>query len=148
MESSTPGAVRAVERLPAIVTAAAAAYLLIATTVGFHWLDSWHNEQRAAQIVLLGMVAVAAAWLALARSDSATLRFAPSVLATLTLGVISSLLCDRRLDALSEVALFGLLCVVAAAVACFVRSAGAKALPWIGRSARRGSPSRRQQIGR
>lgn len=135
MESRTPGAVKIAERLPAVITAAAAAYLLVATTVGFHWIESWHDEQRAAQIVLLGVVALAAAWLALARSPSASLRFAPSVLATLTLGVISSLLCDRPLDALSEVALFGLLCVLAATVACLASTAGAKALPWVSRAA-------------
>jgi hypothetical protein len=135
LESSTPGAVKLVERLPAFITVAVAAYLVVATTVGFHWIESWHDEQRAAQIVLLGMVAIAAAWLALARPPAAELRFAPSVLITLTLGVISSLLCDRPLEALSEVALFGLLCVLAATVASLAGTAGEKTLLWVSRAA-------------
>ena len=34
-------------------------YLLVAPTIGFGWIDSWHNEQRAVQVVLLACTAVA-----------------------------------------------------------------------------------------
>ena len=115
--------------------ASTAAYLLIATTIGFYWLDSWHDEQRAAQIVLLGVVAVPAAWLTVVRQPFATLRFARPVLVTLALGFASSLLSARPLDALSEVSLFGLLCVLAATAAVFVRTARAQAVLWVSRGA-------------
>lgn len=135
MDSTAPRSIKVAARLPAVVSAAAAAYLFLSTTVGFHWIDSWHDEQRAAQIVLLAIVAAAAAWLALARTPSLALRFAPSVLATLALGLISSLACNRQLDALSEVSLFALLCVLAATVATFARNASGQTLLWIRRGA-------------
>ena len=28
-------------------------YLLVSPTIGFGWIDSWHNEQRAVQVALL-----------------------------------------------------------------------------------------------
>ena len=34
-------------------------YLLASPTVGFKWIESWHNEQRAAQVVLLALTAAA-----------------------------------------------------------------------------------------
>jgi len=135
VEASTPRAGRILGRLPVAATAAAAAYLLIATTVGFYWLDSWHDEQRAAQVVLLGVIGLAAAWLAIARHPVAAVRLAPAVLVTLALGVASSLLSDGPLDALAEVSLFGLLCVLAAVVAAFARTADSGAVLWVSRSA-------------
>lgn len=37
-------------------------YFVVATTSGFGWQTTWHNEQRAAQIVLLSATALVAAW--------------------------------------------------------------------------------------
>jgi O-antigen ligase len=135
LDAITPRTTRILERLPAGVTAAAAAYLLIATTVGFYWLDSWHDEQRATQLVLLGVIGLAAAWLAIARRPAVALRLAPAVLVTLALGLVSSVLSDRPFDALAEVSLFSLLCVLAAVVAAFARTADSGAVLWVSRGA-------------
>src|SRR5262245_37957553 len=68
------------------------AYLLIAPTWGFFWIDSWHNEQRAAEVVLLAVTAGAAVAVpsfraALVPRSSATLMLWVVVL----LGIVSSL---------------------------------------------------------
>src|SRR6267154_969577 len=42
-------------------------YLLLAPTVGFGWIESWHNEQRAAQIALLAATALGFCAMALDR---------------------------------------------------------------------------------
>ena len=34
-------------------------YLLITPTIGIAWIESWHNEQRAVQVILLACTAVA-----------------------------------------------------------------------------------------
>jgi len=135
LKATTSRAGRILTRLPVAATCAAAAYLLIATTVGFYWLDSWHDEQRAAQVVLLGVIGLAAASLAIARPPVVAVRLAPAVLVTLALGLASSLLSDRPLGALAEVSLFGLLCVLAAVVAACARTAGSGAVLWVSRGA-------------
>ena len=50
-------------RLPTACSGLWALYLLLAPTTGFSWIESWHNEQRAVQIVLLSLTALAVAGL-------------------------------------------------------------------------------------
>jgi O-antigen ligase len=121
--------------LPTGIAAAAAAYLLLATTIGFGWLDSWHDEQRAAQICLLALAAAACTWLLLVRPSIAAPHLSAPVLITLTLGLVSSLRSDRPLSGLAEVSLFGLLCVLAALTAAFARATGAAGFRWVSRGA-------------
>jgi len=52
------------------------AYLMVAPTLGLGWIDSWHNEQRAAQIVLL---ALSAAAFGVAMRDGALRHLLPPV---------------------------------------------------------------------
>jgi O-antigen ligase len=88
------------------------AYLLISPTIGLGWIDSWHNEQRAAQIALLVLTAAVYVVLCLsAPPDNSRLlwSFPPLLLAFLGIGVISALLAPLRLEALAEVGLIVLL---------------------------------------
>ena len=90
-------------------------YLLLAPTAGFNWLDSWHNEQRAVQIVLLGITALALSTTAILHSHDITLPRMQVALsgAILIIGILSSLRASNPLAGLAEVSLFVLLLAVA-----------------------------------
>lgn len=88
------------------------AYLLISPTIGLGWIDSWHNEQRAAQIALLVLTTAvyAVSCLSVAPGNSRLLwTFPPLLLAFVGIGVISALLAPLRVEALAEVGLVVLL---------------------------------------
>ncbi len=88
------------------------AYLLISPTIGLGWIDSWHNEQRAAQIVLLVLTTAVYVVSCLSASPSTSRSlwtFPPLLLAFLGIGVISALLAPLRLEALADVGLIVLL---------------------------------------
>jgi putative inorganic carbon (HCO3(-)) transporter len=59
MQSTAPDTARSwTDVVSGLLLAAWFLYLLLSPTVGFGWIDSWHNEQRAAQVVLLVATAV------------------------------------------------------------------------------------------
>lgn len=94
-----------------------AAYLLLAPTVGLGWIDSWHNEQRAAQVVLLIASVLVYVLTALARpgtvsSIGSVSAFPGWLLALFAIGVVSALRCDQILAGLAEVSLLVLLGVL------------------------------------
>lgn len=103
-------------------------YVLLAPTSGFYWVDSWHNEQRAVQIVLLITTAVAMTALAVDRSWLQVVPPPPSTLVVLVgIGCVSALLSARQLDAFAEVALHVLLALVVMLIAAAARQVGAAA---------------------
>lgn len=91
------------------------AYLLIAPTIGFGWIESWHNEQRAVQVVLLACTAVAYCVMGLLmRSEDSVSRwhFPVWLLAFLALGLVSALRAQYVFAALAEVSMFALLAIL------------------------------------
>lgn len=90
-------------------------YLLVGPTIGFGWIDSWHNEQRAVQIVLL--VLTAFAWYALLVLRPAGTRYPsgypPLVLPFLALGLVSTALAGLPVASFAEVGLTVLLITLA-----------------------------------
>ena len=91
-------------------------YLLVAPTIGFGWIESWHNEQRAVQIVLLAFTAVAYCVIGmLTRSEESVARWRlPTLLLVfLALGLMSALRAQFVLAALAEVSMFALLAILA-----------------------------------
>jgi len=97
-------------------------YLLVSPTVGFGWIESWHNEQRAAQIALLSATPVAFAAMALdARYRRRLPRIGWIVGTVFALGALSAARAQYVDAAYVEVALHFLLLILiivtAAAVA-------------------------------
>jgi len=102
--------------------AASFGYLLVSPTVGFGWIESWHNEQRAAQVVLLAITAFAFGAMVLdARYRAQLPRIHWIVIAVFALGAISAARAKYIDAAYAEVALHFLLVILiivtAAAVA-------------------------------
>lgn len=90
-------------------------YLLIAPTVGFNWIDSWHNEQRAVQTVLLAITAVAylITGLVLPQSRQGRPWLPPAAIYLfLGIGVVSSIRTQFPLAALAEVSLMALIAIL------------------------------------
>ena len=107
-------------------------YLLVAPTIGFGWIDSWHNEQRAVQIVLLAFTAVAYCLVGvLAPSDSdARWQLPALVFVFLGLGAISALHAKFVFAALAEVSLVSLLAILAILAARIVSTDVARYVRW------------------
>ena len=107
-------------------------YLLIAPTIGFGWIESWHNEQRAVQIVLLAFTAVAYCLVGmLTPSDSDARWQLPALLLVfLGLGLISALRAQFVFAALAEVSLFALLAILAMLTARVVSTDIARYVRW------------------
>lgn len=108
------------------------AYLLIAPTIGFGWIDSWHNEQRAVQVVLLSATAVSFAALIVAAPVSfLTLKRTRTPIALfLGIGVISAARAAQPLAGLAEVCLVALLFCLTALTAAVTQSEPALAARW------------------
>lgn len=94
-----------------------ALYLLLAPTTGFYWIDSWHNEQRAVQLILLAVTAVSFVY-AIAQG-AATLSISRLAGALLVIGVVSSLRATLPLAAFAEVGHLFLLVLLALVSATF-----------------------------
>ena len=84
------------------------AYLLLAPTTGFSWIESWHNEQRAVQIVLLSLTALAVAtFMVLGPDEIRTGMQLPWWWwAFIALGITSALISPMPFAALAEIGLF------------------------------------------
>ncbi len=108
-------------------------YLLVAPTIGFGWIESWHNEQRAVQIVLLAFTAVAYCVIGmLTRSDESVARWQlPALLLVfLALGLVSALRAQFVFAALAEVSMFALLAILAMLTARVVSTDVARYVRW------------------
>lgn len=84
--------------------------MLVATTSGFNWLSTWHNEQRAVQVVLLAMTALLAP--SCARPFLRDVRFpgrSGGLTCFLALGLISAGAASLPVHSLAEIALLGAL---------------------------------------
>lgn len=99
-------------------------YLLFAPTVGFGWIPSWHNEQRAVQIVLLAVTAAAFCAMLLNVDYRRRLpRLHWIVPIVFALGVISAARAKYVEAAYAEVALhFLLMVLILVAAAAFARA--------------------------
>ncbi len=96
--------------LAALLLGAWFLYLLISPTLGFAWIESWHNEQRAAQVVLLAVTAFALAAMALDPAGRGQVpRVSWIVFAVFALGLLSAGFARYRDAAYAELALNGLL---------------------------------------
>jgi O-antigen ligase len=95
-------------------------------------MDSWHNEQRAVQVVLLCLTAMAFSLMVVAAPGAYILstRGAFLIAAFLSLGVISAAFAHRPLAALAEVSLFALLFALAAMTAVVVNWDKERAVRW------------------
>lgn len=130
---STAAKGRNAEWLGRSVLALWLAYLLVTPTVGLGWIESWHNEQRAAQIALLCLTAVTYVIAGLtAGFDGRGIRWAfPRLLiAGLAIGVLSALLALFRFAALAEVGLVILLAALVLFTAQVVAMDPARSLRW------------------
>lgn len=107
-------------------------YLLVAPTIGFGWIESWHNEQRAVQIVLLAFTALAYCLVGvLTPSESGARWQLPTLLLVfLGLGVISALRAKFVFAALAEVSLFALLAILVVLTARVVSTDVARYVRW------------------
>lgn len=108
-------------------------YLLVTPTVGLGWIDSWHNEQRAAQIALLCLTAVVYVVAGLSTDvNDAGIRwsFPPLLLVFLAIGIVSALLAPFKFAALAEVGLAILLAVFTFFTAQTVAWAPLRAVRW------------------
>lgn len=107
-------------------------YLIVAPTIGFGWIESWHNEQRAVQIVLLAFTAVAYCLVGMLTSGEAGARWhLPTLLlAFLALGLISALRSNFVFAALAEVSMFALLAILANLTAGVVSTDVARYVRW------------------
>ena len=107
-------------------------YLLIAPTIGFGWIESWHNEQRAVQIVLLAFTAVAYCLVGILTPSESGVRWQlPMLLLVfLALGVISALRAQFVFAALAEVSMFALLATLAILTARVVSTDVARYVRW------------------
>jgi len=107
-------------------------YLLIAPTIGFGWIDSWHNEQRAVQIALLAFTAVAYCLVGMLTASDFCARWQlPSLLlAFLGLGLVSALRAQFVFAALAELSLFALLAILAILTARVVSTEVARYVRW------------------
>lgn len=108
-------------------------YLLVAPSIGFHWIESWHNEQRAVQVVLLACTAVAYCVMGLLmRSDESVGRwhFPVLLLAFLGLGLVSTMRAQFVFAALAEVSLFALLAILAMLTARVVSTDVERYIRW------------------
>jgi O-antigen ligase len=109
-------------------------YLLVAPTWGFFWIDAWHNEQRAVQVILLVATGVCAVSIArfrvvlVPRSSAAYLVWAIALL-----GAVSAARASFVAPALAELSLHLLLVVLAAFTAVSVRQDPVRFSVWIRR---------------
>jgi O-antigen ligase len=99
-------------------------YLLLAPTTGFSWIESWHNEQRAAQIVLLALTAALFAGLTAFGPDQirTRLQLPGWWWAFVTIGVVSALVSTMPFAAFAEIALFVLLSTLVVLTAALTMS--------------------------
>jgi O-antigen ligase len=97
------------------------AYLMVAPTIGFQWIESWHNEQRAAQVVLLCWTAAAYLLIGLGSyrriGDVIAWGFPVWLVVVLVIGIISSLRGQFVHAAFAEVGLVALLAATTLLVA-------------------------------
>ncbi|MBA2548821.1 MAG: O-antigen ligase family protein [Burkholderiaceae bacterium] len=98
-------------------------YLLAAPTIGFKWIESWHNEQRAAQVVLLALTAAAYCLnLVTQRRNTQVVARGIPLLALMffAIGALSALRSKFVLAAFAEIGLMALLLVLALVTAAVV----------------------------
>lgn len=104
-------------------------YLLLAPTVGFRWIESWHDEQRAVQVVLLAATALAfCAMLFDGRYRLQLPRIRWIVVAVFALGAVSATRATYADAAYAELALHFLLLVLVLVTAVAVGRNPARSL--------------------
>jgi O-antigen ligase len=111
------------------------AYLLVAPTWGFGWIDSWHNEQRAVQALLLAATALAGPllvpWHRFARipREAATRTAAVGIF-----GAAAAAGAAFVPAAFAELSLHALLGLLAAITAAWVRDDPVRTMRWVRRA--------------
>lgn len=111
-------------------------YLLVTPTLGVAWIDSWHNEQRLLQVILLALGVPVLAVTALASPLRQGLpRLHPTVLAVFALGAISAARAPLQDAAWAELSLHLLLGVLVLVTAATVAAQPAGAARFARRAA-------------
>jgi O-antigen ligase len=124
MPTQSPG-----DRLLIGVMGVWAAWLLLAPSIGFDWIPSWHNEQRAVQLLLLAATAAvycAGAWSGRSALPALSL---PAWIFVL-LGLLSALRAAVPAAALAEIGLLLLLATAVATSAVFFAADPARRMRW------------------
>jgi O-antigen ligase len=111
------------------------AYLLAAPTVSLFWSPSWHDEQRAGQIALVVVSAVACVWMMWTKSANRLPRLNPLLLGFLLLGTVSAAFSGFVFAAMAEVAWIFLLAVLVLLSAAFFASDPLGRVNWLYRLA-------------
>jgi putative inorganic carbon (HCO3(-)) transporter len=110
-------------------------YFLFATTIGFFWINSWHNEQRAVQIILLIITAVIYAGIQSKKDSTQIANLHPFILVFFIVGLVSASLCHYKLAAFAEVSWLFLLACLVMLSATFFSHKPAEKMQWISRLA-------------
>jgi putative inorganic carbon (HCO3(-)) transporter len=111
------------------------AYLLIGPTWGFYWIDSWHNEQRAVQSILLaatGLLSVLVPRFRAALVPRTNTAYA--LWAVAALGAIAAINASQVSPAFAELSLQVLLVVLAVVIASSVERDPARLSLWARRA--------------
>jgi O-antigen ligase len=131
-----PAAAGAARTMVAALLLAWLAYLLVAPTAGVGWINSWHNEQRALQIVLLSLTSLG---LCAATLESGFRGLLPrihwTVYAVFLLGAASAARARYPAAALAELSLHLLLVVLVVFTATAVAVDPQRNFRWMRRGA-------------
>lgn len=107
-------------------------YLLLASTSGFDWIDSWHDEQRAAQAIVLLVICMAFA-VAVFTGRVGRIQLSVLLLSAFAIGAISAGRSDHLQAALAELGLWLSLLVFAQFAAATVRTNQQRCVKWLPR---------------
>lgn len=107
-------------------------YVLLASTSGFNWIDSWHDEQRAVQAGILLVICLAFAVTAFSGWIG---RIRPSalLLGSFVLGTVSAIRSSHVQAGLAELGLWLSLLVLALFVTAVIRAHQQLCLKWLPR---------------
>ena len=108
-------------------------YLLIAPTIGFGWIESWHNEQRAVEVILLACTAVAYCVMGLLSGpEQSVARWYFSALPACLFRprLVSATRAQFVFAALAEVSMFALLAILAMLTARIVSTDVQRYVRW------------------
>jgi O-antigen ligase len=92
--------------LAATVLSAWLIYFLFGSTNGFNWIDSWHNEQRAAQLLLLLVTAATLGVLCASPVADALPSFSWPLWVVVLAGLASSVCATFRFPAVAEISMY------------------------------------------
>lgn len=118
-----------------IIALSLSGYLLVSTTWGVHWIESWHDEQRALQIVVLSLLGPLILWRLAREWQWRAVRPPVPLIAVFLLGLASALRSSQTGHGLADLALYASLFLLAQGVALALAQRGAESVRIVGRLA-------------